>query len=253
MDYREVAERSAGFLLHELQHAKGRVHHAWQAGTARQNGFLEDYACLMDGLLELYQATFEPIWVLSARELAETMFTHFSSPDGSLYDTSDDHEALIIRPRDLQDNATPCGNAMAATALLKLAALSAEPRYVAWTVQTLASMQPLAAKHPLGFGQWLQALSFALSEPHEIAIVGYPGSQDTQALLAVTRDGYRPFQVVALGAPNPKDCGMPVLRERGLVDGRAAAYVCSSHTCQAPVTTPEALQALLKQPVRAVR
>ena len=251
-DYQEVAERSAGFLLRELWRADGRLLHTWQAGTAKQNGFLEDYACLMDGLLELYQATFDPRWVLPAHALAETMLTHFSSPDGGLYDTSDDHEALIIRPRDLQDNATPSGNAMSATVLLKVAALSPEPRYVDCARQALVSMQSLMAEHPLGFGQWLQALSFALSEPHEIAIVGYPGSQDTQALLTVTRDGYRPFQVVALGAPHPEGSAVPLLRHRRLVDGRAAAYVCTRHACQAPVTEPAALQALLRRPPQGI-
>jgi uncharacterized protein YyaL (SSP411 family) len=199
------------------------------------------------------------------------MMEHFSDSDGSLYDTSDDHETLITRPRDLQDNATPSGNAMAVTTLLKLAGFTNDLRYVDIAHQTLAQMQPMMSQYPLGFGQWLQALAYVLTKPREIAIVGDPDSVDTQALLNVVRNGYRPFQVVALGSPlgqrpgrddmqlaqarqlpsNAADpvgriAAVPLLLDRGLVDGRAAAYVCRDFACQAPVADPEGLQSLLE-------
>ena len=107
-----------------------------------------------------------------------------------LYDTSDDHETPIIRPRDLQDNATPSGNAMAVTTLLKLAGFANEPRYAELAYETLAQMQSMMAQYPLGFGQWLQALSYALSPRKEIAIVGEPDADDRRSLLAVAQDGY---------------------------------------------------------------
>ena len=170
------------------------------------------------------------------------------APDGGFYDTSDDHETLITRPRDLQDNATPSGNAMAATALLKLAGFTNELRYVDIAHQALAQMQPMMAQYPLGFGQWLQALAYALSQPREIAIVGDSATvADTQALLSVVRDGYRPFQVVALGAPDPQGAAVPLLKDRRLVAGRAAAYVCVNFTCRIPVTDPDALRLLLDE------
>jgi uncharacterized protein len=106
-------------------------------------------------------------------------------------------------------------------------------------------MQPMMAQYPLGFGQWLQALSYALSQPREIAIVGDPDSADTQALLRVVRDGYRPFQVVALGPPKAQPPTVPLLQDCDLVDGQAAAYVCHAFACQAPVTSPQALKQLL--------
>ena len=162
------------------------------------------------------------------------------------FDTSDDHEALVTRPRDLQDNATPSGNAMAVTALLKLAGFTNDLRYVDISHQALAQVQPMMAQYPLGFGQWLQALAYALAKPREIAIVGDPHSADTQALLKVVRDGYQPFQVVALGVPNPEGAQVPLLQDRGLVDGHAAAYVCRNLTCQVPATEPEALQVALR-------
>lgn len=244
--YREVAARNAGFLLSELRTPEGRLYRTWKDGVAGVNVYLEDHTHLIEGLLELYQTTFDPRWYVAARELAEMMIEHFRAPEG-FYDTSDDHEALIVRPRELQDNAVPSGNGMAAAALLKLAGLSNEPRYAELAHQALARMQPMMAQYPLGFGQWLQALSYALSQPQEIAIVGEPDNDDTQALLSVVRDGYRPFQVVGLGAPGTESPAVSLLRDRGLLDGRAAAYVCRNLTCQAPVTEPEVLRALLEQ------
>jgi uncharacterized protein YyaL (SSP411 family) len=255
-DYQEIAESNAEFLLRELRQENGRLLHTWKArpelvlegpregaGEAKLNGYLEDYAYLIEGLIELYQTTFEPRWFVAAQELAETMLEHFADSEATLYDTSDDHETLITRPRDVQDNATPSGNAMAVTALLKLAGFTNDLRYVNIAHQALAQMQPLMSQYPLGFGQWLQALAYALSKPREIAIVGDPEAADTQALLSVVRDGYHPFRVVAVGAPNPQPPQVPLLLDRGLVDGRAAAYVCRDFACQAPVVEPERLRA----------
>jgi uncharacterized protein YyaL (SSP411 family) len=244
-DYRMIAERNADFLLRELRQGNSRLLRTWKQGEAKLNGYLEDYSYLIEGLLELYQTTFDPRWFAAAQELAETMLEHFANSQGTLYDTSDDHESLITRPRDLQDNATPSGNAMAVTALLKLAGFTNNLRYVDVAHHTLAQVQPMMAQYPLGFGQWLQALAYALSKPREIAIVGEPHSADTRAFLNVVRDGYRPFQVVALGAPEGQPSAVPLLQDRGLVDEQAAAYVCRDFSCQAPVTTPPALEGLL--------
>jgi uncharacterized protein YyaL (SSP411 family) len=255
--YRQVAECNAEFLLRELRQESGRLLRTWKrrpehaegAGEAKLNGYLEDYSYLVEGLLELYQTTFEPRWFFAAQELAETMLEHFADSEGTLYDTSDDHETLITRPRDLQDSATPSGNAMVTTVLLKLAGFTNELRYVDIAYQTLAQMQPMMSQYPLGFGQWLQALAYALSKPREIAIVGDPDLADTQALLNVVRSGYRPVQVVALGPPHgqcPGRAVVPLLLDRGLVDGRAVAYVCRDFACQAPITKPDALRVQLE-------
>ena len=264
-DYEEAAQRNAGFLLRELRQENGRLLRTWKAphervlgghregvGKARFNGYLEDYACLIDGLLESYQTTFDPRWFVAAQELAETMIAHFSAPNAGasaglvgFYDTSDDHETLVARPRDLQENATPSGNAMAVTALLKLAGFTNDARYVDIAHRALAQTQPMMAQYPLGFGQWLQALSYTLAQPREIAIIGVIGSADTQALLDIVRSGYRPFQVLALGVPSSEPSVVPLLLDRGLVDGRAAAYICREFTCQAPSTEPEGLRAQL--------
>jgi uncharacterized protein YyaL (SSP411 family) len=135
---------------------------------------------------------------------------------------------------------------MAVTTLLKLAGFTNDLCYVDIAQQALAQMQPMMSQYPLGFGQWLQALAYALSKPREIAIVGDPGSDDTKALLDIVRDGHRPFQVVALGAPHAEPPAVPLLQDRGLVDGRATAYVCRAFACQAPVTEAEGLRTVLE-------
>jgi uncharacterized protein YyaL (SSP411 family) len=244
-DYCQVAERNAELLLQEVRQENGRLLRTWKDGEAKLNGYLEDYSHLVEGLLELYQTTFDPRWFVAAQELAETMLEHFADSDGTLYDTSDDHEALITRPRDLQDNATPSGNAMAITILLKLAGFTNDLRYVDIAHQALTQMQPVLAQYPLGFGQWLQAQAYALSKPREIAIVGDPDCADTQALLNVVREGYQPFHVVALGAPD-RDTAVPLLGNCGLVDAQAAAYVCRDFACQAPVTELEDLRSQME-------
>jgi len=244
--YRQVAERNAGFLLSELRREDGRLYRTWKEGEAKINGYLEDYAHLVVGLLELYQTTFEPRWYLAARELAEAMIAHFSAPDGGFFDTSDDHETLITRPRELQDNAVPSGNAMAAFGLLRLAGLAVAPRYVELTHRSLVQVQPLLGQYPLGFGQWLIALDYALSHPREIAIVGDPEATDTRALLDVCNVGYRPHQILALGAPDSEASTVPLLQNRNQIEGRATAYVCVDFACRLPVTDPAALRALLK-------
>ena len=134
---------------------------------------------------------------------------------------------------------------MAVTALLKLAGFTNDARYVDIAHRALAQTQPMMAQYPLGFGQWLQALSYTLAQPREIAIIGVIGSADTQALLDIVRSGYRPFQVLALGVPSSEPSVVPLLLDRGLVDGRAAAYICREFTCQAPSTEPEGLRAQL--------
>jgi uncharacterized protein YyaL (SSP411 family) len=181
---------------------------------------------------------------VAAQELAETMLEHFADSEGTLYDTSDDHEKLITRPRDLQDNATPSGHAMAVTTLLKLAGFTNDMRTIDIAHQALAQIQPMMGQYPLGFGQWLQALAYALSKPREIAIVGDPVAGDTQALVDVIRDGYRPFQVVGLGSPDAHPPVVPLLQDRGQLDGQATAYVCCDFACQAPVTDADELRAL---------
>ena len=241
-DYRAVAERNADFILTDLRDSRGRLLHSWKAGTARIGGFLEDYANLIEGLLALYQADFNERWFIAARELADTMLELFSDPRGGFFDTSREAEQLVTRPKDVQDNAVPSGNAMAATVLLKLAAYTGERLYTEAAERALKMIQPILAQAPLGFAQWLIALDFAVSPTREIAIVGERA--DAQKLLTVVFREYCPHQTVAF-AQAYQDSQIPLLRGRAQVERRATAYVCHHFVCQLPVTEPEALAAQL--------
>jgi hypothetical protein len=244
-DYIEVAQRNAAFLLKELRADDGHMLRTWRDGEAKVRGYLDDYANLIDGLLALYQTTFEAKWYKAARELTETILTHFRAPEGGFFDTSDAHEELITRPRSLQDNAIPSGNAMAAFALLRLSALAVEPRYAEEARRSLRQVQGMVGRYPLGFGQWLSALEYALADTREIAIVGELREAETQALLGACRVGFRPHRVLAVRDPGQEGPTVPLLQDRPRVDGQATAYVCVDFTCRRPVTDPEALQELL--------
>ncbi|GAB4541422.1 MAG: thioredoxin domain-containing protein [Anaerolineae bacterium] len=248
-DYRQVAEENAGFVLNELRR-DGRLLRSWRfdastgRGRARFNAYLEDYAFYADGLLALYQATFKPRWFAEARALVDAILTHFSDPNGGFFDTSQDHEQLIIRPKNLQDNAIPSGNASAADVLLRVAAYTGDDTYRQPAEEMLAAMAPMMQRYPGGFSHWLSALTFYLAKPREIALIGEPGSEDTQALLKVALGDYRPHQVVALAAPDDTAATeiVPLLANRPLQNKRATAYVCRQFVCQAPVTDPISLE-----------
>jgi len=239
-DYIEAAEANADFLHRTMRRDSGRLFRTWKAGSeAKYNAYLEDYAYLADGLWALYEATFESRWIEWARELAELMLTHFRDLDkGGFFDTSDDHEKLIHRPKDLQDNAVPSGNSVAATVLLKLSLLTGNGEYWQVAEQSVGTMTKFMNQYPSGFAQWLNAASFILSEPQEIALIG--SDEEIGPLLEVVRKGYRPFQVVATRDEGDEPT-LPLLENRPRVDGKGTAYVCRQFVCQAPVTDPEEL------------
>jgi uncharacterized protein len=154
-DYREVAERNAHFLLAEMLTAEGRMYRSWKDGRATLNGYLEDYANVAEGLLELFETTADDRWLAAATELADAIIEHFSDPAGGFFDTSDDHEQLIIRPKVVQDGAIPSGSSMAAGVLLRLAVRTGEARYADPAAAALRSVGPVLSRAPLGFAKWL--------------------------------------------------------------------------------------------------
>ena len=245
--YRVTAIRAAETILTRLGTPDGRLRRSWKDGRASANGVLEDYACLAEGLLALYQATFEERWFVAARVLADTILERFADSAGGWFDTSDDHETLISRPRDLQDNAVPSGNAMAATVLLRLAALTGEGRYREAAERALALVAGVVGRYPGGFGQWLTALDFALADVVELAIVGDPADPATLRLSAPARTGFQPHLVLAISA-EPADSMIELLHGRAQLDGRPTAFVCRGFACRQPVQEPEALAALLAAP-----
>ena len=232
----DVAARAAGLILDRVRDENGRLRRSWKDGHARHAALLEDHAHLAEGLLSLYEATSDERWFVAARELADTILARFADPQGGFFDTADDHEALITRPKGMQDNALPSGGAMASHALLRLAALTGEARYREAAERAVAQVAPLAQSYPTAFAQWLNAVTLATGELLEIAIVGEPGAADTAALLGEVRSGYRPLAVVAAG--ESEGSAVPLLHDRPMRDGRATAYVCRNFACRAPVTEP---------------
>ncbi len=244
-DYRQAAVRNATFLLGELRH-NGQLFHTYRQGQAKVRGYLEDYASLADGLLALYEATFDRRWFLEARALVDELLSRFKDPAGvGFYDT-DGQETLITRPRNWEDGSIPSGNSMAADVLMRLSALTGEPEYEKEAVDILRAMGQLAARQPTAFGHLLSALSFYLAPPEEIAIVGDPAADDTRAMLNVIYGRYRPSKVVALWSPhNEGEAVPPLVAGRTQLEDRATAYVCRRFACQKPVNTPSELAAQL--------
>jgi uncharacterized protein len=243
-DWREAAVRAADLLLTRLRDSRGRLRRSYKDGDARQAGVLEDYSHTVDALLALYETTFDERWFVAARELAEMMLEHFADPNGGFFDTADDHETLITRPKGLQDNAMPSGNAMAALVLLRLAALTGEGRYRSAAEQTLRLVAPVAHRYPTAFAQWLLGFGLVLGRIDELAIVGEPSDRATQELLDVARADYRPALVTAVSA-SPAESAIPLLHDRQPLDGRPTAFVCHGFACQRPVAEPAELASQL--------
>ncbi len=245
--YRAAAEGAASAIVGGLLGPDGSLGRSWKDGRAVGRGVLEDYTHLADGLLALYEATFDERWFETARGLMDRVLAHFADPAGGFFDTADDHEQLVTRPKDVQDNAVPSGNAMAARVLLRLAAWTGVGTYRDAAEQAMRTVVPFVARYATGFAQWLSAMDLALSPAIEVAIVGSPGDTATDDLLAEVRRGYRPNQVVSVAA-DPAASAVPLLAERVAIGGRPTAYVCRGFVCRLPVTAPDALAAQLEAP-----
>jgi uncharacterized protein len=239
-DYLDAARRCAEFVLDSLTAADGQLLRTYKDGDARINAYLEDHAFLLEALLTLYEASFEPRWFEQAQELAATMIARFGDPErGGFFSTSADHEQLIARRKEIGDHPIPSGNSAAALGLLRLAALTGEREYERQAEGVLALFAKPAIQHPQSFAHLLRALDFHLAPTQEVALVG----DDVGTLAAAVRAEFRPHLVLAAGPAGSTE--PPLLRERPLVDGRPAAYVCEHFACQRPVTDPSALAALL--------
>jgi len=240
-DYVDAARTAAAYVLDEMRDSGGRLLRTYNAGEAKLNAYLEDHAFLLEALLTLYEATFEPRWFHEARALADTMIERFGDSErGGFFMTSADHEQLVARRKELDDSPIPSGQAGAAFGLLRLAALTGDARYEEQALGVLALIADLLRRAPLAFGHLLQALDFQLAAVREIALVG----ENTSALERLVRESFRPHVVLA-GGDGSDDAGVPLLVGRSPLDGRAAAYVCERFACQQPVTEPNELETLL--------
>ncbi|MBI2866749.1 MAG: thioredoxin domain-containing protein, partial [Chloroflexi bacterium] len=242
-EYQRAAVTCASFLLGTLLR-DGRLLRSYRAGQAKGRGFLEDYACLIDGLINLHEATFDLRWLTEARTLAKHMLELFwDQRQEVFYDTGTDHESLIVRPRSFLDNAVPCGGSVAAGALLRLAILTGDESLARPAAASLRGVREAMARYPTSLGHWLSALDFYLSSPREVAVIGDIRLDATRRLRSVVARRYLPNRVLTGVAPGSAGAhDYPLLRERGLLNGQPTAYVCEGYACRAPVATPEDLE-----------
>jgi uncharacterized protein len=235
-----VAAAECAELVLGTMRPDGRLRRTYKDGEARLNAYLEDHAFLLEALLRLYEAGFEPRWFDAARELADEMVERFGDPErGGFFSTSSDHEELIARRKEVGDHPIPSGNSSAALGLLRLAALSGERSYADQADGVLALFGKLALRHPQSFAHLLRALEFRQAETKEVALLG----EDVSELVAVVRSALRPHLVLAAGPDGSKV--PPLLEGRKTIEGSPAAYVCRNFACQLPVSEPSELESLL--------
>ena len=248
-DWVEAAEQAAELLL-DRHLVDGRLRRSSRDGVVgAAAGVLEDHALLADGLLALHQATGAARWLRAATALLDLALDHFAATDGGFHDTADDAEALLHRPRELTDNASPCGGSALVSALLTASVLVTDPdRYRAAAEAALRAAGSLAREHPRFAGHWLTAAEAALRGPLQVAVVGADAAS-REPLLAVARDRAPGGTVIVPGRPD--EPGVPLLAGRPLLDGAPAGYVCRGFVCDRPVATPEELATALTRPVDA--
>jgi uncharacterized protein YyaL (SSP411 family) len=247
----DAARRAADFILTRMRTPAGQLLRTWSApGVAKLNAYLEDYSFLLDALVSLYEATFDPRWIEQAVQLADVMVDQFwDEAEGGFFYTGRDHEQLIARGKDPHDNAIPSGGSMAVTALLRLYQLTGRNDLHERALRTLQLYRGVLTSHPLAAGQMLIALDFHLGPVKEIAVVGDPDADETQRVLRSLRRPFEPHRVVALRPPSASaelERLLPLLADRK-AQGAVTTYICHDFTCQAPLVGAAAVEAALEK------
>jgi uncharacterized protein YyaL (SSP411 family) len=252
-DLLEAAVAATRFVLDHLRREDGRLLRSWREGRGGVPGYADDHALLAEACLVLYETTFDLGWFEHARSLADELIRLFRDGDrGGFFQTGVDAEALVLRPKDLYDNAVPSGNSAAADVLLRLAHLTGEPEYERAGASALRLVRDAMAGAPGGFGHALGALELYLGPVHEVAIVGDPAAEGTQALVdEVLTRRFLPNHVLAVASleDTPARNAVALLQDRPQLAGRPTAYVCERFTCRVPVTEPAELAAQLEHGV----
>ena len=255
--YLDVAQRAAQFILTKLRR-NGTLLRRYRDGQALYPGTLEDYAFLGFGCLELYQASFAPRWLASAKELTGQMIRRFwDETAGGFFLRSKDDEPLIVRSKDAYDGATPSGNSLAALILLKLGRLTADETLESHGRRTLEAFSQRIDAHPVAYPQFLISWDFALGPTREIIVAGDPANPETTQMIQAIHQRFLPRTVLVLHDPchDPETVAalMPYLKAKPPLTGKSTAYVCQGYVCRLPVTTTNQLEALLDEDAGAAQ
>ncbi len=249
--YAHAAEQAANFVLEKLR-KDGKLLRTYRSGQARLTGYLSDYAFLTEGLLNLYEATFDPKWVQESVALTDDLIArYYDEAGGGFFFTAKDGERLLARTKDANDGAIPSGNSVAAMNLLRLGLLVNRPDYREKAESIFRSFGALVNRSAWQFERLLCAVDFYADSPKEIAIIGDPYAPPTRAMLQIVFQSYRPNKVVAL-APDEEQAAklgefIPLLKNKRPIDGSPTAYVCQNYVCKKPVTTVGELASLLDE------
>ncbi len=235
--YLQAARRAADFLLSVLRRPDGGVFRTYRAGQARGAAFLEDYAWLADGLIDLYEAGAEEQYLNEAVCLAEIIVTEFADEEhGGFFTTAKDHERLILRSREGPDGATPSSNAVAASALARLSCHFGREDFRQAAAHAIRAYGRQIARYPRAFAKSLAVADLLLQGPVELALVGPPGEAAYERLKAEMNRPYLPNRIIAHWDPAHETTKHPLLRGKGLVQGRPTLYICRNFSCRQPIT-----------------
>ncbi len=250
--YKDSAKKAADFILGAMLEPNGRLLHRYKDGEVEISGFLEDYAFLVWGLLELYETSFNVKYLSHAVTLINKIIEHFwDQKDGGFYHIPDDGEELLLRKKEVYDGAIPSGNSVAMLNLLRLSRLTGNSDFEAKAGAVGRAFSKTVSQYPAGYTHLMSAVDFQVGPSHEIVIVGDPDSADTTAMLKALNSDFLPNKVVLFKPSGEKAPEITKLAEftedHKTIDGKATAYVCSNFSCKKPTTNPEEMLKLLRE------
>lgn len=245
--YLDAAVAATEFILDEMCRDDGRLLHSWRNGEAKFDAYLDDYSYLINALVSLYEASFDERWINEAVTFADLLLTHFSdTASGGFYFTADDHEPLIARNKDIHDSSVPSGNAMSATALLRLGKLTGNSGYLEAARSALESAVGVMRQSPTAAGQMLIAADMYFAPAKEIVILGTSNADVAQVASDLSKR-YIPNYVVAARTAGSQAGSAhldPIFQGKDVADGSVSVFVCENFACQAPVSGVEQIESL---------
>jgi uncharacterized protein YyaL (SSP411 family) len=248
--YLAAAEKAADFVLKQMSRPDGRLLHTWRHGKAKLDAYLDDYSYFVNGLIALYEATFDEKWIDEANRLADRMIRHFEDKaGGGFFYTADDHEQLIARNKDLHDASIPSGNAMAATALIRLGSLLGNTAYLESAGRAIAFAESTLEKMPTASGQMLIALDLWRGPIQELALVAGQNADENHEARGLLQRSFLPNAAIACRPSTAHKSLLldPLFADRTAIDGQPTLYICQNFTCQAPIVGSEGIKDALSK------